>query len=240
MIVRHQPEFTKKVSNHIGSLNEKSLHAELKQWYAHPNDRFEVPVDGYVIDIVRDNLLIEIQTRGFASMRRKLRKLTKTHPVRLVYPIAQEKWIVKLAGDELTEQSRRKSPKRGTVYEVFRELVSFPQWMANPNFSLHVLLIQEEEMRRYDGRRGWRRKGWVTHERRLLAVVDEHHFSTPREVNALLPQPLNNPFTTADLTKALGQPRWLMQKMAYCLREMGAIEQVGKQGNAVLYRTVDD
>jgi len=240
MIVRHQPEFIKKVSNHIGSLNEKSLHAELKQWYAQPNAQFEVSVDGYVIDIVRDNLLIEIQTRGFASMKHKLLKLTKTHPVRLVYPIAQEKWIVKLAGDELTEQSRRKSPKRGTVYEVFRELVSFPQLMANPNFSLYVLLIQEEETRRYDGQRGWRRKGWVTHERRLLAVVDEHHFATPEDMKALLPTALDNPFTTSDLTKTLGQPRWLTQKMAYCLREMGAIEPAGKQGNAILYRTVDD
>ena len=228
------------MTNHIGSLNEKSLHAELKQWYAQPNDRFEVPVDGYVIDIVRDNLLIEIQTRGFASMKRKLLKLTKTHPVQLVYPTAQEKWIVKLAGDEQTEQSRRKSPKRGTVYEVFRELVSFPQLLANPNFSLHVLLIQEEEARRYDGRRGWRRKGWVTHERRLLAVIDEYRFTTPAEMQALLPMALDNPFTTVDLAQALDQPRWLTQKIAYCLREMGAIEQVGKQGNAILYQTADD
>jgi hypothetical protein len=224
------------VSNHIGSLNEKSLHANLKQWYAQPNDQFEVSVDGFVIDVVRDDLLIEIQTRSFSSMKRKLLKLTETHPVCLVHPIAQEKWIVKLAGDEQTEQSRRKSPKRGTVYEVFRELVSFPQLMGNPNFSLHILLIQEEEARRYDGRRGWRRKGWVTHERRLLAVVDEHHFAAPKDMQALLPETLASPFTTSDLAKALKQPRWLMQKMAYCLREMGAIEPVGKQGNAILYQ----
>jgi len=227
------------VSNHIGSLNEKSLHVELKQWYAQPDDQIEVSVDGYVIDIVRSNLFIEIQTRSFASMRPKLLELTKTHPVRLVHPIAQEKWIVKLASDERTEQSRRKSPKRGTMYDIFRELVSFPQLMADPNFSLHVLLIQEEETRRYDSRRAWRRKGWVTHERRLLTVVDEHHFTTPEDMKALFPEAVDKPFTTSDLAKALGKPRWLMQKMAYCLREMGTIEQVGKRGNAILYQTVD-
>ena len=37
----------------IGLLNEKPLHASLKQWYARPGDRFEVPVDGYVIDLSR-------------------------------------------------------------------------------------------------------------------------------------------------------------------------------------------
>src|SRR5919106_3118329 len=80
----------------IGLINEKPLHASLKQWYARPGDRFEVPVDGFVIDIVRDDLLIEIQTRNFASIKSKLTKLVCCHKVRLVYPIVQEKWIVRL------------------------------------------------------------------------------------------------------------------------------------------------
>jgi DNA-binding IclR family transcriptional regulator len=55
----------------------------------------------------------------------------------------------------------------------------------------------------------------------------------------LLPEALDNPFTTSDLARALGQPRWLMQKMTYCLREMGVIEQAGKQGNAILYQKIN-
>ena len=50
----------------IGTLNEGSLHAALKLWYADPGDLVEHPVDGYVIDLVRDDLLIEVQTGGFA------------------------------------------------------------------------------------------------------------------------------------------------------------------------------
>ncbi len=56
----------------IGLLNEKPLHASLKEWYAQPGDQFEVPVDGFVIDIVRDDLLLEIQTGSFASIKSKL------------------------------------------------------------------------------------------------------------------------------------------------------------------------
>ena len=48
--------------NTIGTLNEKPLHAALKDWCARPGDQFEVFVDGFVVDIVRGNLLIEIQT----------------------------------------------------------------------------------------------------------------------------------------------------------------------------------
>ena len=56
----------------IGLLNEKELHASLKQWYARPGDRFEIPVDGFVIDIVRDDLLIEIDLASRMNTRRDL------------------------------------------------------------------------------------------------------------------------------------------------------------------------
>jgi hypothetical protein len=226
---------SQKPTQTIGTLNEKPLHAALKEWYAQPGDQFEVSVDGFVVDIVRDDLLVEIQTANFSAIKRKLTKLTPHHPVRLVYPIAREKWIVKLAKDGHGQLSRRKSPKRGAIEQVFGELIRFPHLLSSPNFSLDVLLIQEEEVRQYDGKRGWRRKGWVTHERRLLQVMDNHLFETPADVSALLPSDLVEPFTTSDLATAIAKPRWLARKMAYCLREMGAITPTGKRRNAILY-----
>jgi hypothetical protein len=56
---------------------------------------------------------------------------------------------------------RRKSPKRGRLEDLFWELVSIPQLLSNPNFSLEVLMIRGEEVRRYEGKRAWRRRGWA-------------------------------------------------------------------------------
>jgi len=230
------------VPNTIGTLNEKSLHAALKQWYAQPDDLVEVSVDGFTVDIVRGDLLIEIQTRNLSAIKRKLITLVEHHPVRLVYPIAQDKWIVRQSKNGKRVLGRRKSPEHGTVEFVFEELVSIPQLLAHPNFSMDVLLIQEEEVRRYDGTRNpqgafgsWRRNGWVTHERRLLQVVGQRLFETPKDMLALIPTTLPEPFTTTDLAETTGQPLWLAQKMAYCLREMGAITVVGKRGRGILY-----
>jgi hypothetical protein len=219
----------------VGLLNEKPLHAALKAWYARPGDRTEAPIDGSFIDIVRDGLLIEIQTRGFSALKRKLEKLVIGHPVRLVYPIPDEKWILRLADDGVTPAGRRKSPKRGSTVDLFRELVSFPHLVAHPNFSLEVLLIQEEEVRRYDPRLNWRRRGWGTAERRLLQVVDDRLFTTPADLAALIPESLNATFTTAELAEAVGRPRRLAQQMAYCLRCMGVLSEAGKQGRAIQY-----
>ncbi len=220
---------------HIGSLNEKPLHAGLKAWYAQPGDHTEVPLEGYVIDIVRDDLLIEIQTGSFASIKAKVADLVVRHRLRLVYPVAREKWLLKLPPDGRGRATRRKSPKRGTWVDVFHELVSLASLVPQPSFSVEVLLVQEEEARRFDARRAWRRGGWVTHERRLVQVTDCRLFASANDYMALVPAGLPEPWTTAALAAALGKPRRLAQRMAYCLREMGAIAPVGKHGNAILY-----
>ncbi|MBN1916775.1 MAG: hypothetical protein JW889_02605 [Verrucomicrobia bacterium] len=237
-------------SHAISTLNEGPLHAALKDWYARPGDETEVLVDGFLVDIVRDGLLIEVQTRGFSPLKRKLAKLVASHRVRLVYPIACEKWIVRTgthptkasgrsAGNGLRDapasRSRRKSPKRGAVEDLFAELVAFPHLAAHRNFTLEVLLIREEEIRRHDASRAWRRRGWVTCERRLLDVVETRLFKGPAAFAALVSNELDEPFDTAQLAAALGRPRRLAQQAAYCLRGMGVIEPVGKRGNAVLY-----
>jgi hypothetical protein len=221
----------------IGLLNEKSLHASLKEWYAQSGDQFEVALEGYVIDIVQDDLLLEIQTGSFASIKSKLNDLVRIHRIRLVYPIAQEKWIKRLAKDSGEEMSLRKSPKRGRLVDLFWEMVSFPQLLADPNFTLEVLMIKEEEVRRYEGKRGWRRKGWVTEERRLLEVVDRKLFEQPADWRELLPEKLGEQFTMRDLSETAGIGKHLAQKMAYCLRKVGVIELVGKRGRANLYAT---
>ena len=219
----------------IGTLNEKPLHEALKQWYAQPGDLFEAPVGGFVVDIVRGDLLIEIQTRNFSAIRRKLERLIVDHPTRLVYPIPRKKWIVKLAADGESPVSRRKSPKRGVFEHVFDELVRIPALLGHPNFSLELMLVEEEEVRRYDGVRGWRRGGWVTQERRLLRVLERRILSQPSDMAAFLPDALAEPFSVSDLATMLGSTRRLAQRMAYCLRSIGCLAAVGKHGNAILY-----
>lgn len=225
----------KKNLTQIGLLNEKPLHAAIKNWYLEPEDRVEVEVDGYIIDIQRGDTLIEVQTKNFSAIKRKVCDLSSRHPLRLVHPIAAEKWLIKLGQNGIPSTRGRKSPKHGTYVDIFYELVSFPKLLTHPNFSIHVLLIHEEELRQKVTNGSWRRRGWKTVERRLIKVSGSQHFRTPEDLAALLPKDLPLPFTTLTLAKALSKPRRLAQRMAFCLRETGAIQAVGRQGNAITY-----
>jgi hypothetical protein len=214
---------------------EWSLHAAVKDWYARPGDELEALVDGYVVDIVRGDLLIEIQTRHFSSIRRKLTGLIRGHRVMLVHPIATRKWIVRVDADGETVLSRRLSPRRGGIEDLFLELVYMPRLLRDPNLSLEVLFVHSEDVLIDDGRGSWRRRRWSIHDRRLLDVVDRVTFESTEDLLEILPSTLPQKFTTRDLTQESGIRSNIAQKMAYCLREMGVIEAVGQSGRALLY-----
>ncbi len=223
---------------HIGTLREKSLHASLKKWCSLPGDRFEHPVEGFVIDLVRGDLLIEVQTSGLSAMRSKVSSLLALgHRLRIVHSIPVDRWIVKV--DEDGEVlSRRKSPKHGAPHDIFGELVGMTDLLLEEGLEIELLTTIEEERRRHTPGKSWRRGGWSIAERRLIEVVDIRRLMGIDDLMGLLPPGLPDRFTTADLASKLGRPRRAAQQMAYCLREVGALVPVGKQGNSVEYRVV--
>ena len=219
----------------IGTLNEGALHAQLKEWYRRPGDLLEHPVDGCLIDLVRGETLIEIQTGSLAPLRRKLERLLDHHRIRLVVPVPLTRRIVRLsaAGEIL---SARRSPRRGRPEDVFGRLVSLPALLAHPNFSLELLLTHEEEHRRHEPGRAFRRRGWVVAGRSLVSVEGSVMLGGPQDAASLLPA-MPSLFDTADLAAAVGCERRLAQQMTYCLRTMGVLEPHGRRGRSVLYRT---
>ena len=219
----------------IGQLSERSLHAALKEYLRQPGDALEVKLGRYVIDIVRGDLLIEIQTRHLYALRPKLRRLLDDgHPIRLVHPLPAERWIVREARDG--RQTRRKSPKRAAVGDIFEELVRIPDLAGHSNLTVEALLVREEQLWRDDGQGSWRRERWSLIDRRLLGVEGSAVLAGPADYLALLPPDLPEPFSNADLAAALPCAPALAGKVTYALRAMGLLAAAGKRGRANLYR----
>jgi hypothetical protein len=219
----------------IGTLREGALHAQLKEWYRRPGDRIEERVSGYVVDIVRGQVLIEIQTGGFAPLRRKLDLLTREHPVRVVAPVACERRIVRLSSEgEIL--SVRRSPRHGRVEDIFSRLVSIPALLCRPRLEVEILLTEEDELRLHEPGKAFRRHGWVVSGRSLSRVGDCIRIATPEDATALLPPQLPESFDTAELAEAAVISRRLAQQMTYCLRSMRMLEIAGKRRRAHVYR----
>jgi hypothetical protein len=188
-----------------------------------------VPLDGFVVDIRRGDLLIEIQTGSFAAMGRKLDHLLPAHRVRLVHPIAVETHLQRPGAKS------RRSPKRGSVYDLFTELVSLPTLLDHPNLDIEVVLVSVTKVQVPDAaaRRG--RGGFRTVDRVLREVVGCHRFAARTDLLSLVPDGLPNEFTTADLAAHAGIDRATAQRMAYCLRPLGLFREERRSRAGVHY-----
>lgn len=217
---------------------ETSLHRQLKEHYVADATQREVALNGYRIDAIRGKRLIEIQHGSLAAIRDKIATLLATHSVTVVKPIIATKTLVKLDKRDGIEISRRASPKRGRVLDLFDELVYFTRVFPHKRLVLEVVLVDIEELR-YPGhgkRRRRRENDFQVADQRLLRVVESHSFRTLSDLRRLLPAELPATFHTGHLATCLKVSRGIAQRIAYCLRETGGVRVVGKEGNALLYR----
>ena len=221
----------------IGTLNEGSLHAALKQWYGAPGDCYEVEVDGFIVDIARRSEhgedIVEIQTSSFGAMGTKLDKLLVNHRILLVYPIASTVTLVRPG------MANRRSPKRGYLYDLFDELVSIPTMLDHPNLALEVVLLNERRLKVHDPLIRRRRGGWRTVDRCLDSIESTHRFDESRDLDCFLADGLPDVFTTADMARTGTYNRATAQKIAYCLRALDRLDVVDRDSAGYHYRRAD-
>jgi hypothetical protein len=219
----------------IETLNESELHSTLKRHYAEKyGGKQEVLIEGKMCDVATgDGGIIEIQTTSLAKQAPKIALLVPTHPFRLVYPLATEKYI---ATRDETEAllTRRKSPKRLGLPSIFRELTGIYPWLLHPHFTLEILPVTIAEKRvrtpeavQLPNKSRRFRKPWYHSGKVLLSMGEPRCFRVACDYLALLPQDLPAVFTKKALKATAGN---YAGYMVWVLERMGLIEYLGKQG----------
>ncbi len=214
---------------------ESSLHSAIKKWCLLEGDKPEAKVDGFVVDIARGDLLIEVQIANFSAIKPKLLRLLKDHKVRIVYPIPKEKWIVHKSTVTGKISRRRRSPKKGNLTDLFNELIRIPTLFSTGNLSVEVLMIEMEEIWCDNGRGSWRRRGACIEDRKLIRVLERKLFDSKADFLKVLPEDLPVLFSNNILAQCLGIRVGQSRKMTYSLRKMGVITHVSTKRKQMLF-----
>jgi hypothetical protein len=219
----------------IGTLSEKTVHSVLKNYYETNELNHEIKIDSFVADICNGHEIIEIQTRSFDRLRKKLSVFLDHYPVTIVYPIPYIKWIrwVNPLTGEITPP--RKSPKKGTPYIIFPELYKIKNYLIKPNLRLKVVLLNMEEYRFLDGWSEDKKKGSTRCDRIPIELIRELYISGPEDYSLLIPETLGEEFTSKDYKKASGLSSGASTTAVHVLNYVGSIKRIGKKGRAYLY-----
>ncbi len=221
--------------NGIGTLKEKTLHAVLKNFYEPDISCHEIKIGRFVADILHENQVVEIQTRNFNSMRKKLDNFLKLYTVTIVYPIVYTKWLYWI--DETTGEisSKRKSPKRGCFYDAFYELYKIKTYLSNPRLHICLTLVDAEEYRILNGWSKDKKKGATRFDRIPVGLVDELYINSIDGYLQLIPDTLPVQFGTKDYAKHTHTSIKNAQLALNIFKYIGIIEHTGKDGRSFLY-----
>ncbi|MDF2908358.1 MAG: hypothetical protein K0R34_3679 [Herbinix sp.] len=222
--------------NGIGTLGEKTVHSVLKHYISPNHLNHEIKVGGFVADICTGNEIIEVQTRQFNKLRRKLQMFLTFAPVTIVYPIPSTKWIRWVNPQTGEISPRRKSPKAGSPYSIFPELYKIKEYLVNPNLKLKIIMMDLEEYRFLDGWSTDKKKGATRSDRIPTELVNELDIQGIEGYQLLIPEGLDYEFTTRDYKKASGQSLQVSRTALHVLNYIGTIERTGKKGNTLIYR----
>ncbi|WP_010259228.1 hypothetical protein [Treponema primitia] len=225
-------------SHRIGTEREQSLHRALKLRYSGARGDIEVIRAGYVCDgVSEDGEMIEVQTGSFGPLKKKVPELLRLGPVRIVHPIIIRKSIETQDAAGALLRSR-KSPRKGTPWDVFKALLYAPELPLLPGLTLELALVDVLEKRILDGKGSWRRKGASITDKTITEYHETMVFNAPRDYRYFLPFKKGETFTVKSLAEKAGIAPELARKALYVLTRIGVVERIGKDGNAWVYRGV--
>jgi len=219
----------------IGTKNESELHRSLKLQYSGYGGVTETVIGSYVCDgQTSEGEIIEVQTGSFGPLKEKVKYLTESGKVRIIHPIVIQKYI-ELWGKDGKFIHRRKSPRKGCVWDFFKALIYAPELPLLPHLTVELVMLDTVEKRIDDGTGSWRRKGVSIAERSVYALRGSLVLKKPKDYCQFIPFKKKEPFTVHDLALAAGISVSVAGKTVYALSKMGLIEKAGKQGNAIVY-----
>lgn len=219
----------------IGTLSEKTLHAVLKNYYAPDVGMQEIPIENFIADIYTGSEIIEIQTRSFNNMRRKLSAFLPICPVTIVYPIPRVKWLSWIDEETGEATPRRRSPKRGNAYQAFAELYKIRPFLSDENLKFRFALIDMQEFRLLNGWSRDRKRGSDRYDRIPEVFAEEICISRREDYAQFIPHGIREPFTAKEFAGCAGISARLARTALLLLTELDIVGRIGKQGNSYLY-----
>jgi hypothetical protein len=221
----------------IGTENESSLHRTLKFQYTGEDGKTEEAAGDFVADGKRaDGEYIEVQTGSFGPLKKKVKELALKNKVRIIHPIAQKKTIeVYKPGKKSELLYRRKSPAKGTLWNLFDALLYAPELPLIRGVSVEAVMVDIIEKRIKDGKGSWRRKGISINDRILSSWNESVHFKKPADYLRFIPFKKTEEFTTSSLSQRAAIDISTARKALYVLTKIKVVKRTGKKGNSWIY-----
>ncbi|MDR2602209.1 MAG: hypothetical protein LBC53_07140 [Spirochaetaceae bacterium] len=220
----------------IGTERESSLHKQLKNIFTNYNGRTEIKTNSFICDGVKnDGSIVEVQLGSFGPLKRKISALNENQKIIIAHPVILTKEIITFNTNK-EAVSVKKSPRKGSMWDLFKALVYAPLSPLHPNVSIALVFVNIIETRIDDGNGSWRRGGKSILDRELISVEKVMYLKKIDDYKKFIPFLEKEEWTVKELAAKAGVRPPLAYKTVYVLAKTGVIKKTGKKGREQLWK----
>lgn len=205
----------------IGTLGEKSLHAVLKHYFEPYPENHEIKLGSFYADIVGEEGIFEIQTKGVYKLREKLSYFLAVSRVTLVIPVPLQRRLIWIDPETGEASPGRTTKAAGSVFDVLCELGGISELLPHPNLSVCAVLLNVCDYKLLDGRGEKKKLRATKFDRIPEELVEEIYVNVPEDYWQLLPENFPEEFVVKDIQK------FTKRKSRECYKALKAMEQAG-------------
>ena len=217
----------------IGTLNEKTIHNTLKNYYSGEINH-EAKIGEFYADIAGENGIVEVQTANFNKLNKKLSKMLRACHVSVVYPY--EKIVHTYSISEQTGEVISSSLRKNNSYsKFFLELYRIKAFLTNPNLTICIAELEIDKKIYYKDNRRIRYKG-IPKEKIPVRYIREIRLDNKEDYMQFIPGNLPVQFNRKDFSKLCKatDPSIMLEILEY----VGVAKRIGKEGKSILYTIV--
>lgn len=233
----------------FSTLNESNLHKTLKLYYSDEFSKTEVPFQKWICDIIKANgEIIEIQTGSLTPLKEKIKAAIKEkRSITIVHPVITEKKI-EVYTKEGTLVSKRKSPKKETIYTELKKLTGIYDLLLSRYITIIMPEVKTTEQRIQTdtpvlnkNRKTRHPKLWYKSGKNLTEIGSEHILHGKKTYITLLP-PLPPEFSSKELKESFTQIAATKSTIAstnlilWLLNKMNLIEEIERKERRIYYK----
>lgn len=223
-------------NNGVGTLNEKSIHSFLKDYYQPDKKYQEIKLGNFIADIFYNNTIIEIQTSNFSNLQKKLEYYLPLYKVIVVYPISQIKYISWISTENGEYSTPRKSPKNSNIFDSAWELNKISKFLTHKNLEIHLVFLESIEYKLLNGFGKSKKIKAKKYDTEMINILSTTKLNTVESFNSFIPDDIKSPFTVKDFSKIIKRNHKRTRQVIYLLENLSLIERCGKIKNAFLYK----
>lgn len=218
--------------NSIGTLSEKSVHAELKDMIADKRYQ-EIKVLNYICDVVIDNEIYEVQTSKFKTISNKIRNLLERtdYNITVLMPVYRKNKIIFYENNEIVRESRTRH--KGVLIDRIDELESLKEFIGHKRFKINFIELDTIDIRLSGGRANHGTK----QDKQIEKVLNTYLIENSCDLNCFVSMyDIGETFTVADIKKYTKTNAKYLHNGLKILKEMKVIDLIGKKGNAFVFK----